>query len=220
MCSNQTLKCLLNNQSIISEAYDRSSSNQIKIFFKNKFKLLTNIDSKTTFNDLKLALLVSFYKTKYSNKHGKFVKKFDLLKQKATNDYVICESVNSVEKVINSNLFVLNELKRINRESRLIGDFQIIHIMRSKHSLLPLPSIDIKRTDDTSDKIPILREFYSDDSDENSDIMTTAKIDEQLNKFDEFIQQRKVYINLLEKYLDLLDSCQTQSSSTIRETFV
>ena len=35
MCSNQTLKCLLNNQSIISEAYDRSSSNQIKIFFKN-----------------------------------------------------------------------------------------------------------------------------------------------------------------------------------------
>ena len=210
MCSNKTLKCLLNanNASIVSSAYDKSklpTNNQIKIYFKNKFKLCTGIDSKTTFNDLKLALLVCFYK---DNKKSKRMKNHDYLKRKALNDYVICESVNEVEKVIDSNLCVLNELKRISQEEKL-GDFKILHIMRPKNKLVSLNVNTIKVKSFLADDLPI--EETSKDKDYNL-CLTSQLIDLQLKKFDQFIEQRKAYIDLLEQYLDLLEFVETDSN--------
>lgn len=218
MCSNQTLKCLLNtnkNASIISEAYDAKTYTQIKIYFKNKFKLCTGIDCKTTFNDLKLALLMSFYKSKYaaSKSKSKLAKNYEALKNKALNDYVICESVNTVEKVIDSNLYVLNELKRISHEEMFLGDLKVLHIMRSKRKLVPLPTLNLNSLEE--DEVPILREFYSpthDKSHSTTQSLTTKLIDLQLEKFDQFIEQRKAYINLLEQYLNLLDLVKIDSN--------
>ena len=146
MCSNRkTLACIFDNQaneSTLSDTYKRSilpssniitsNLNQIHIKFKNKFRLLTALDENTSFDDLKLALVISSYKKRLS-KSGqseasqlkKFQKNFEELKRMATEDYVICESVNEVEKMIDSSQVARDVLKRINREAVLLKNFKV-----------------------------------------------------------------------------------------------
>jgi hypothetical protein len=148
MCSNsKTLACIFDNknQSILSDTYKRSSRplvtttnifsnnlNQIQIKFKNKYRTLTAIDECTNFDDLKLALIISSYKKRLA-KSGqpehvqlkKFQKNFEELKRMASNDYVICECVNNVEKMIDSTQNVRDALKRIHREAIFLKDFKV-----------------------------------------------------------------------------------------------
>lgn len=223
MCTNGTFKCLLShNESMLSEAYfgkQKTSSfklNEIKIIFKNRLKLMTGIDANTTFEDLKMALLISKNESKPSSKSQK---------SKSLNhkEYVICESVNNVEKVIDSSSNVQSELKRIHQESMLLeDDFKIFHIMRLKASLKRLPcQAAKKRSSEKSKKhkheVPILTEFYPRDysllcspEQQSKKAKTTSKkekdIEKALVKFDVFIDERKNYIKLLEEYLDLLEN--------------
>ena len=221
MCSNKTLNCLFNknNSSVLSEAYDFSTKS-LKIFFKQKFKLCTGIDNKTTFNDLKLALLFSLYSKSKNSKSN-----LEYIKRKADN-YVICESLNTVEKVIDSSILVINEINRISQESLLLGDLKVVHVMRSRKRLMPLPFlISSKNEQKEEEKIPILREFYIEENNNNEKqkecTTTSIMIDEQLENFEIFIQERKNYINLLEEYLKLLETFDITDLPKKRlETFV
>jgi len=240
-----------NNVSFLSDEYNckpinnnnnKNNSNksftQMKIFFKNKFKLCTGIDTNTTFNDLKLAVLVSSYKAKYSNKKHKLVKNYEHLKKKAQNNYVICESVNSVEKIIDSENKVIHELNRINSEAIFLTGIKVIHIMRDKNHLMPMPPLSTEfplsppvDNCNESEKVPILREFFTEEAHRvpklptRKDLQksaTNAIIDEQLERFDQFIEQRKAYIQLLEQYLDLVESIEIEKLPVVSrlETFV
>lgn len=265
MCSNKkTLSCIFdgNNCSVLSDTYRRSTSkskrpqphqkqqqhpisstlaNQIHIRFKNKNRLLTGIDENTTFTDLKLALIITYYKKRLSRSNQpedvqlkKFQKNFDYLKKVASEDYVITESVNDVEKMIDSDQSVRNVLKRIHRESVLFHqDCNVTHAMRLKRSMLrlsPEKGTPSKKTRSKSTskrrstlagrpestEVPILDEFFL-DNDENDAIevpptyesmSSSNDIDEQLKCFDIIIKQRKEYITLLEKYLSLSDELE------------
>ena len=167
MCSNKkTLACIFDNGancSILSDTYKRNDkskrihhqqqqqplnnnlTNQIHIKLKNKTRLLTGIDETTTFSDLKLALVITYYKKRLNKSNQpeeaqlrKFQKNFEYLKKVAANDYVICESTNEVEKVIDSDQNVRSVLKRIHRESAFLNNFNVTHSMRLKRSLLRL----------------------------------------------------------------------------------
>ncbi len=219
MCSNKTLNCLFNknNSSVLSEAYDFSTKS-LKIFFKQKFKLCTGIDNKTTFNDLKIALLFSLYSKSKNSKSN-----LEYIKRKADN-YVICESLNTVEKVIDSSILVINEINRISQESLLLGDLKVVHVMRSRKRLQPLPFLISSKNGQKEEKIPILREFYIEENKNEKQIectTTSIMIDEQLENFEIFIQERKNYINLLEEYLRLLETFDITDLPKQRlETFV
>lgn len=235
MCT-KPLQCWLKqgNESIISDFYiddenkQNSKSamdiNEIKIVFKGKVKLLTGLDAMTIFNDLKLALLASF-------------KQSVEIKQVELDKYVICESINSVEKVIDSSISVQSELKRLNQESYLLGDeYPIYHIMRLKSSIQKLatsnqrPVNNHKKRSDISkkesDKVAILEEFCQ--MSPASKIKTKRKIkqkhelrlselDKALHKFDRFIEERETYIKLLEDYLKLLETIETEKESEDEE---
>ena len=248
MCTKKVIGCMPssmnNNISLLSDVYDcksftdNKSFSQMKIYFKNKFKLCTGIDKNTTFNDLKLAVLVSFCKAK-SSKRNKPVKNYEYLKKKALNDYVICESVNSVEKIINSENKVVRELDRIKSEAIFLTGFKVIHIMRSKKHLMPMSqlsspeyplTLSVDSCDET-EKVPILSEFFTEEvkqkqnpstRKEHQELATGALIDEQLKRFDQFIEQRKTYIKLLEQYLDLVDTIEIENLPSVSrlETFV
>ena len=233
MCSNRkTLACIFDNQnhSIVSEAYKkktdkRSTSNQftqIQIKFKNKFRLLTAIDEKTTFDDLKLALVISYYKKRLSksvqNKDDqtkKFAKNYENLKKIATDDYVICETVNEVDRVIDSSVKVRNTLKQIKNESIFLKDMKVTHSMRLKRSLTRHEESP-KSTEPKEKQFPILNEFFIDTNKSKECISPTYEnvqphdIDVQLKCFDNLIQQRKNYIKLLEEYLELSDQLEAE----------
>ena len=167
---------------------------------------------------------------KCSNKKYKLLKNYEYLKQKAINDYVICESINSVEKVIDSEQKVLNELDRISREAIFLADLKVIHIMRSKSRLMPLPPVITTSDYEKTEKVPILSEFSTQlphnkqlpTRKELKESATNAIIDEQLEKFNQFIEQRKAYIRLLEQYLDLVETIEIEKLPIVSrlETFV
>ena len=266
MCSNKkTLACIFDNGancSILSDTYKRNDkskrihhqqqqqqplnnnlTNQIHIKFKNKTRLLTGIDETTTFSDLKLALVITYYKKRLSKSNQpeeaqlrKFQKNFEHLKKVAADDYVICESTNEVEKVIDSDQNVRSVLKRIHRESVFLNNFNVTHSMRLKRSLLRLsPDQSVKKMSKAKSarrrvvlgeprEVPILEEFFP-DNDENemvdvplydsvpssplaSSLSSANEIDEQLKCFDVIIKQRKEYIQLLERYLNLSDELE------------
>jgi hypothetical protein len=240
MCT-PSLKCLMfnenchstnpNDSSIYSNYYKKSTESinsklsQIQIKFKNKFKLLTGIDEKTTFNDLKMAILISLESN--LNKSKKYL----LNKAK---DYVILQSVNNVEKIISSRKSVQSELKQLKREAILLQDeFKIFYIMRLKkslHVLKPLDDVIVASTNaksnlTTNNKKYILAELIPDNysfmlnmntnksnektmDDDSPLVKISNNLDCAIDKLDVYIQERKSYIKLLENYLDLLDSIE------------
>jgi hypothetical protein len=243
MCTPLSLKCLLfnetvrsnnsNDSSIYSNYYKKTTEpskfNQIQIKFKNKFKLLTGIEENTTFNDLKMAILISLEAN--LNKSKKY-----LLKK--AKEFVILQSVNNVEKIISSTTNVQSELKQLNREAMLLQDeFKIFYIMRSKKSLhvLKPPNDDDDhdvaststntKSKSTTTKKYILPELIPDNysfminMNVNKSVEKTMDVDSPLvkisnnldcaiDKLDVYIQERKSYIKLLENYLELLDSIE------------
>ena len=211
MCSNQVMKCLLNIQSSLpnSDAYlckKDFKTNEIKILFKDKLKLLTGIDENTTFDDLKLAILISYYQSSNKMKRRRLKKTVNEL-QDMVKDFVVCESINNVEKVINSSLLVQNELHRIAYESTYLGEFKVRHVMRN---LKTIKALSQHESSDffPANKVPILEEFLksSDKFQDYKDISATfSQIDISLKKFDFFIDDRKSYIKLLEEYLSLMN---------------
>lgn len=229
MCSNKkTLACLFDNQnkSILSDTYKKSiltinatNLDQIQIKFKNKYRLLTAIDEKTSFDDLKLALIISYYKKRLSassqseqSQLKKFQKNFENLKRIASEDYVICETTNGVEKMIDSSQRVREALKRFNKEAVFLKDFKVSHSMRLKRSLVSLsPETKSKCKVKESKKVPILEEFFiEDEKTEHAGYNPgdSSDIDKQLELFDKYIDQRKNYIKLLEEYLMLTDELE------------
>lgn len=232
MCSNRkTLACIFDNQnhSIVSEAYKKSEKRptshqftQIQIKFKNKFRLLTAIDEKTTFDDLKLALVISYYKKRLAksiqNKDDqtkKFAKNYENLKKIANDDYVICETINEVDRMIDSSIKVRDALKRIQNESVFLKDMNVTHSMRLKRSLTRLTDETAKTSKTNKKQMPILNEFFIDTNDSKACAPPTYEnvqpheIDIQLKCFDNLIQQRKNYIKLLEEYLELSDQLES-----------
>ena len=211
------------NMSIVSDAYskvdknNKSELNQIEIIFKRKPKLMTSLDDNTTFGDLKLALLISYYKKRLSkstdveSRHKKLEKNYDTVKRIAREDYVICESMNDVEKMIDDTQTVKSSLKRIGRESAFLKDLKVTHTMRLRRSLARLS----QQTPETNDpqQVPILDEFFLDEKvapieEPVYENIKPYDIDNQLKCFDKYIEQRKNYIKLLEEYLALSDSLE------------
>ncbi len=148
MCSNRkTLACIFDNknQAIQSDAYKRSSRpmatstkivsnslSQIQIKFKKKYRILTAINEHTSFDDLKLALIITSYKKRLARSSHpenvqliKFQKNFEELKRMAKDEYIICECVNEVEKVIDSKQKVRDVLMRINEEAIFLKDYKV-----------------------------------------------------------------------------------------------
>ena len=211
------------NMSIVSDAYrkvdknKKSELNQIEIIFKRKPKLMTSIDDKTTFGDLKLALLISYYKKRLSkstdveSRYKKLEKNYEAVKRIAREDYVICESMNDVEKMIDDTQTVKSSLERIRRESNFLKDLKVTHTMRLKRSIARLT----QETPEANDpqQVPMLDEFFLDEKvvPVEEPIYENIKpydIDNQLKCFDKYIEQRKNYIKLLEEYLALSDSLE------------
>lgn len=256
MCSNKkTLSCIFdgNNCSVLSDTYRRSASkskrpeplpqqkkqqhpisstltNQIHIQFKNKNRLLTGIDENTTFTDLKLALIITFYKKRLSRSNQpedvqlkKFQKNFDYLKKVASEDYVITESINDVVKMIDSDQRVRNVLKRIHRGSSLSHqDCKVTHAMRLKRSILRLspekgtPSKK-KRSKSASKRrstltgrpeseVPIQDEFFL-DNDENDviEVPPTYESMSSSNDIDEQLKFFDIIIKQRKEYIILLE---------------
>ena len=254
MCT-PSLKCLLfndtvinssnpNDTSIYSNYYKKSTEsigskfNKIQIKFKNKFKLLTGIDENTTFNDLKMAILISLEAN--LNKSKKY-----LLKK--AKEYVILQSINKVEKIISSTKNVQSELKQLNREAMLLQDeFEIFYIMRLKKSLHVLKPFDddnvvvvsAASTNTTKSNLTtkkyILPELIPDNysfmlnmntnksNEKTMDVdsplvQISNNLDCAIDKLDVYIQERKSYIKLLENYLDLLDSIEQDDKLMLNE---
>lgn len=160
MCTNQALKCLFVNSAKLNESIGSSSEygsdyknrNQIKIYFNQRLKVLTGIEEKTTFRDLITAILVSSSK---SLPNDKLVKEIDR--------YVICETLNSVEKCLDSELNVRDELERIRSERMLLNhDQNISHTMRLKSSIKCLPmkiNSNLNELRSDSNTVLVLEEF-------------------------------------------------------------
>lgn len=160
MCTNQALKCLFVNSAKLNESIGSSSEygsdyknrNQIKIYFNRRLKVLTGIEEKTTFRDLITAILVSSSK---SLPNDKLVKEIDR--------YVICETLNSVEKCLDSELNVREELERIRNERMLLNhDQNISHTMRLKSIIKCLPmkiNSNLNELRSDSNTVLVLEEF-------------------------------------------------------------
>lgn len=149
----------------------------LKIVYKNTVKLMTGLEEKTTFEDLIKAILV----TKIPEEKKK---------QKTENDYIICQCVNGIEKPLNSNCRVREEIRKIQKEMEQYDtNVQVLYLMRSKKSL---ESTKKKRT-------------YKEDE-------KSISIEKLINKYDFYIHERQIYIDLLEDYLSTLsfleDQCQ------------
>ncbi|RMZ96199.1 hypothetical protein BpHYR1_010649 [Brachionus plicatilis] len=152
----------------------------VKIVYKNTVKLMTGLEEKTTFQDLIKAILV----TKISE---------DSKKQKSSDDYVICQCVNGVEKLLNSNSRVIEEMRQIHQEMEQFGtNIQIFYLMRSKKSVDTL----------SKKKSP----FKEDD--------TFTLLEKLIKNFDFYIHERQVYIELLEDYLTTLSLIDDQSQTS------
>ncbi len=220
MCSRKLkFVCLpLLNDSVMSEAYTGTKDEkytEINIIFKNKNRKLVGIDEKTTFNDLITAILIT--RNQSLNKHEK-------LKQKARNlnesDYLICQSINNVEKVLDSNTLVRNELKRASRELILLNDqFAVVYTMRSKQSIqcLSFDSNSYRKRKSSVKRVPVLEEFCHSTQGQltgknKKNTTSSSKVKEDLQSklklMDRFVDERMKYLNLLEDYLALLESIE------------
>jgi len=226
MCSRKLkFVCLPSlNDSAMSEAYSGTKDerySEINIIFKDKNRKLVGIDEQTTFKDLITAILIT--RNRSLNKHEK-------LKQKRRNlnesDYLICESINNVEKVLDSNTQVRNELKRASRELTLLnGQFNVVYTMRLKQSIqrLSFDSANYRKRKSSLKRVPVLEEFCQSEngnlSGKKNNTLKSSSNDKEddlefkLKIMDKFVDERLKYLNLLEDYLALLDSIE-QTSKT------
>lgn len=167
MCTNQALKCLKLAKKLSesfggssSEAYYRrcadnnNNKDQMKIFFKKRLKVLTGIEETTTFRDLISAILISTTTPIITSKSNL---------EAEVDRYVICETMNRVDKCLDSRLNVKDELVRIRKETALCG-MRITHTMRLKSSIRCLPCRMDRANNPTrfshpNGHVPILQEF-------------------------------------------------------------
>lgn len=148
----------------------------LKIVYKNTVKLMTGLEENTTFEDLIKAILV----TKIPE---------DSRKPKTSNDYIICQCVNGVEKPMDSKSRVRDEIRKIQKEMEEYDtNVKILYLMRSKKSL-----------ESITKKNPFLKQ------DE-----TSQSLDRLIKHFDFYIHERHVYIDLLEDYLSTLSILEDQ----------
>lgn len=174
------------NESMISTDFCTIKDNspckldQIKIFYKNKVKLLTGLEDNTTFEDLIIAVLISNQSNPSKNKH----------------DYNIYQSINGSETTLDPKLQVKLELKRIQQESKYTGKkFDITYSMLPKKL-----KEEVKISPKTSKRERKVR-----DTIRHKEAKKQDDLDKVLNEFDSYIIERKNYIKLLEEYLTTLE---------------
>ncbi|CAF0842598.1 unnamed protein product [Brachionus calyciflorus] len=153
----------------------------IKIVYKNKVKLMTGLEDETTFGDLIKAILVTRDDTQKS--------------EKSSDDYIICQSVNGVEKFLDSKSKVREELIKVHKELEQFqteSKSQVLYLLRSKKSIDCFKKKEVTPKNDT---------FKS--------------IDKLVQKFDFYIEERQVYIKLLEDYLMTMDLLEAEEITNL-----
>lgn len=226
MCTNQAFKCMFSssnnnnnnntfgklNDSMLSTDYYKTMPslrkvklNQIKILFDNKYKLLTGIEDQTTFRDLILAVLVSLNEMETDEK--KKQSKHSLLN--SVDNYVIYELIDDVERPLDSSLTVKHELKRM-RENKT--SVVVSHVMRLKPTTMPIVTGRSKTK--SRSKTPVSVDLAQ------AVVMpgkSKSNIDRALSKFEQHIEERKAYVKLLEDYLAVLESIESEKEHLLQK---